>query len=145
MGTITRLIKNHSRINIAELVKEAVEDNKEDLVLSQLQQMIEGRTATGKKIGKYKNKKYKQKKFDLNPLAGYGNVDLKLQGYFHKGVKVFFFSTSFFFKSTDWKNDILTEKYGEDIWGLMPKKIKYISIKKVKPLVIKRILQKTFI
>jgi len=42
----------------------------------------------GTKIGKYKSEKYAAKKLAQNPLAGSGNVDLKLTGEYHEELFV---------------------------------------------------------
>lgn len=132
--TIDKLISNTKALNFDTIIGDVLHDNSQSLVLSQQQQMLRGETAeAGKKIGKYKNKSYRKKKFEMNVLAGYGNVDLRLTGIFQKSIKLYFFSKSFFFTSSDSKTKKLTGKYGEDIFGLNPKSRKPVIKDTVAP------------
>lgn len=127
MAGINKLIKNLTAVDFEQAISDALHDNAPALVKEQQDQMLHGENALGEKIGKYKNKYYRRKKFDMNPLAGYGNVDLKLKGEFQRNTKVFFFSRSFFFNSTDAKRDKLVGSYGEEIFGLNKKYTKQTS------------------
>jgi hypothetical protein len=132
--TIDRMINNVKSLNFNEVIGNALHKSSDDLVIAQQQQMLRGETAMqGQKIGKYKSKSYRKKKFDMNPLAGYGNVDLKLTGIFQKNIKIYFFSESFFLTSTDSKTAKLVGAYGEEIFGLSPKSRKPIITKKIAP------------
>jgi hypothetical protein len=133
MATIGRLINNLNSVSINTVVRDTLASNQDGLVAAQQKQMLQGKNSAGAIIGKYKNKKYRALKFNMNPLAGYGNVDLRLKGEFQRNIKVYFFSTSFFFKSTDSKYERLTEKYGEIIWGLNKKTTQEVSKKTIAP------------
>lgn len=66
----------------------------------------------------YVNLGYQRFKQKMNPKAK-GNVDLILKGAFSgnmfpKKKK----ERTFIFKSSDWKSEVLQEKYGEEIMGL---------------------------
>lgn len=132
--TIDKLIQNTQKLNFNQIIGDVLHDSSQSLVFAQQKQMLRGETVEqGKKIGKYKSKSYRKKKFDMNPLAGYGNVDLKLTGIFQKNIKIYFFSTSFFFTSTDSKTKKLTGDYGEDIFGLNPKSRKPVIKEDITP------------
>ncbi len=73
--------------------------------------------AKGEKIGKYRSSKYARVKNEMNPLAGLGNVDLKLTGAFHAGIKVTVNAETFTTESIDKKGPDLKAKYGE-VFGL---------------------------
>jgi hypothetical protein len=86
-----------------------------------------------KKIGRYASDDYAHKKYLINPLAGYDNVDLMVTGSF---VNSFFVRNAttrraFIFGAND-TND-LVGRYGKDILGLNQKwfenrqKEKYVS------------------
>jgi hypothetical protein len=128
-GGIRQLINNVKRLDVKDVIKEAVVKSEPKLLELQKKQWLRGETSiTGTKIGKYRSGKYyKRKKFNMNSLAGYGNVDLRLTGEFHRNTKIFFFDTSFFFKSTDWKHEKLTKDYGERIYGLNSKSIREVT------------------
>lgn len=121
MATIDKLIRNARQIDMERTVSDTMHATQGELVDAQQEQMLGGKDSEGERIGKYKNKYYRRKKFNMNPLAGYGNVDLRLTGEFYRNIKIFWFSSSFFFESTDEKNDRLVEKYGEDVFGLNKK------------------------
>lgn len=127
------MISSMKSLNFTEIIKEVVSDSKDDLVDIQKKQMLRGEASDGSKIGKYKNKYYRRKKFNLNPLAGYGNVDLRLTGEFQRNIKVFFFSDSFFFESSDSKSIKLQEMYGEEIYGLNVKSDKIVAKDIIQP------------
>ena len=133
MAGINRLISNLKSIDFAEAIADTLQKHSTELVGEQQDQWLHGENSQGEKIGKYKNKIYRRKKFDMNPLAGYGNVDLRLKKEFYRNTKVYFFSRSFFFTSTDDKKEKLTAKYGEEIFGLNKKYIKKTSKEIVQP------------
>lgn len=99
-------------------IPDAIVETKNELIEYQKSQMLHGLNAEGSKIGRYKNKDYARKKANMNPLAGYWQVDLRYRGEFHRNMDVKFFTNSFQVFSRDEKYDMLTEKYGETIWGL---------------------------
>lgn len=83
-------------------------------------QLFEGRDAKDQSLGGYANPRYAAFKQTLNPA---GVVDLKLTGSFYQG---FFANTDQFpvtFGSNDPKSEMLSEKYGQDIFGLNQNKL----------------------
>lgn len=74
-----------------------------------------------KKIGNYRSDSYAFRKNNLNPLAGFGNVDLMLTGAFANSLFPIKKTTGFIFESSDSKLGDLISKYGMDIMGLNQK------------------------
>lgn len=87
-------------------------------------QMTAGLTSENKKIGKYRSKEYADYKFQLNPFAGKGNVDLRLTGAFYRAKYVIIQGNKLISGSKDPKNDDLEDAYGEKIHGLNPANMK---------------------
>ena len=76
-----------------------------------------GDKPNGSLIGVYRSEAYRQYKLRKNPLAG-GDVDLIDTGKFSNQLFVKSLGErKFIFKSQDEKEDLLKEKYGEDIMG----------------------------
>lgn len=144
---ILALIARAESLNIKETMGEAMEDTSKDMVAAQKDQMLHGLKSTGKKIGKYRNPYYANKKYSMNTLAGKGNVDLKLKGTFQGETKVDIRGTSVVFYSTDnlptedgmGKADKLVSKYGDDIWGLSKPYAAEYSNESLGPEIIRRV------
>jgi hypothetical protein len=143
MGTIDRLINNVKTLNVTDVIAESMDATMSELVKFQKYQMLMGYRADGERIGKYRNKYYAAQKYKLNPLAGYGYVDLKLEGYFQGDifVDVRDMSKSVVFSSMDPKVNDLTEKYGDEIWGLRTETAQEYSVMYLQPEGVKRIRQ----
>lgn len=77
-----------------------------------------GKRPDGRKIGTYIDKSYSAFKNQINPLAGYGNVDLIVTGQFVNSFFVKPFGLGFIFDATDRKRGNLLGRYGGDIMGL---------------------------
>ena len=115
---LTQLKANLKSIDFEVIVGDALEKHKQKVIDYQQLQMLEGKKADGTQIGKYKNQYYANKKFMMNSLAGWGNVDLRLTNEFQRNINVRFFSKSMIIFSTDSKMETLVDKYGPDIFGL---------------------------
>lgn len=88
MASLFELRKRFENLNIDQLAKEAIKETREQLIDIQKDQLLHGERKDGSKIGRYKNSSYAAKKFSNNPLAGSGNVDLKLTGEYHEELFV---------------------------------------------------------
>ena len=107
--------------NLRKLGMGALMETREDYLNAQREQMLVGEDRNGEKIGDYRSKIYGEMKLVMNPRAG-GNVDLKLKGGFHEGLILRPKNERIFEEySLDWKNDMLSEKYGVSIFLLNPK------------------------
>jgi hypothetical protein len=119
MPGINAMIAKLNSVDLNEIIADSIEETKLDLNKVQKEQLLHGEGKNGR-IGRYRNHKYAEAKHRLNPLAGLGNVDLKLKGDYYKGVFVDVRSGSVVIESGDNKTAKLTEKYGENISGLNP-------------------------
>jgi hypothetical protein len=142
MGLL-KLIDNFKKLSVEQVAEESFTEVKEHAIDEQKAQMLEGKSSEGEIIGRYRNKSYAIIKHELNPLAGLGNVDLRLFGNYSKGITLTIESGKATFNSTDEKAGKLAEKYGEDlIYGLnIDHKSKFIR-EFLKPVFIKNIRNK---
>lgn len=118
MAVIEQLIKNLEAVDMNDVIEESVEATRDDLARLQKLQLLSGEKSDDTKIGKYRNKNYAAKKYAQNPLAGLGNVDLRLTGDFYSGIIIDPRDRAVIIDSDDPKTDALTKKYGKNIFGL---------------------------
>jgi len=118
MTTVEDLLERVDGLDIGFESSMSIEDTKEQLVLKQQMQMLQGLDSSGKKIGEYQSPVYAEAKHRLNPLAGFGNVDLRLTGAFFRDQFVDVRDDEYVIDSADEKADALVKKYGDDIFGL---------------------------
>lgn len=137
------MISRLEAMSITDIVGTAMENTQKRLTDAQRNQMLEGLDSNGKKIGKYKSKTYAAKKFAMNPLAGLGNIDLKLTGEFQAAILVDVRpdNQSLVFSSADEKTAMLVSLQGKDIFGLSTPFAKEYSAYFLKPEVIKLVKQ----
>lgn len=119
--TIQHLIRNTRTIKPTEVVGESIEATKQALIRLQRLQMLMGYRSDGKRIGKYRNKDYAVTKAVQNPLAGFGFMDLRLEGYFQNDIFVDVRENSMVFGSVNEKTPDLVNRVGETIFGLNAK------------------------
>lgn len=118
MVSIADLKARLSGLNINEVVGETLQENRITLIEKQKYQMLHGIDSEGHLMGKYKNQSYARKKFSMNPLAGFGNYDLRWKGEFQRQIDIKFFSTSMVFMSSDQKTEKLIGLTSLKIFGL---------------------------
>lgn len=118
MPTIDHLIRNLESVKMPDVIHDAVVETTDDMKRLQRFQMLTGEAADDTKIGKYRNPVYAKQKFAQNPLAGLGNVDLRLKGDFYREILVDARVNSVVIDSADEKTQALINKYGEEIFGL---------------------------
>lgn len=140
MAGINQMLERIKSVNVTEESATALDANAKEIIDLQKVQLLKGVKADGKKIGKYKNNSYAAKKFSQNPLAGFGNVDLKLTGDFAFGIFVDVRTQSFVIDSQDNKTDKIFKRYG-DPFGLN-KKSKVELIPPLKKTMVKNIKNK---
>jgi hypothetical protein len=139
MATIGHLIKNLEEVDINNVIEESMNDTVGSFARLQRLQMLSGKNSEGRRIGRYKNAAYARKKYQLSRLAGYGNVDLRLTGDFYRGVTVDPRSNSVVIDSGDYKTEILTDKYGEEIFGLNQEYAGEYSVNYLSPVAVEKI------
>jgi hypothetical protein len=115
---IDQLISNVESLDIKGLIRESVDENRDELIRLQKDQMLHGYDSLGKRIGKYKNKKYAIKKHALNPLPGLGFKDEKLTGSFQNEIFIDARNEGVVFSSLDEKTPDIIDREGENIFGL---------------------------
>lgn len=110
-----------NKSTMEQLVKEIVLSDKETLKERKINELERGLRPNEKRIGGYQNGEYANEKNQMNPLAGFGNVDLIYSGSFVSKLFLKSYSNNprgYIFDSTDSKTDNLVGKYGLDILGL---------------------------
>lgn len=118
MAKISDIKERVTKLDVSEVIENAIIDTQKDLVKYQKEQMLHGVRKSGKKIGKYKSPAYAKKKFQMNSKAGLGNKDLKLTGDFHSRVLVDVRGKEVIVSSDDPKTEKIVEREGDDIFGL---------------------------
>ena len=105
-----------------------------------IRQLIKQRWLLGKKpdgslIGKYRDFEYADAKEQVNPMAGFGNVDLIDTGNLWRKIEIFKQGDSFEIFSTDSKFNKIADKYGDENFNITDKEeeelINEISIKTI--------------
>jgi hypothetical protein len=115
MGKLRDYITHLRKVDLEEVARKAVADNDSLVIDMNTSQLMEGKDSEGNDLAPYRNPDYAAFKATLNPK---GVTDLKLSGDFHRG---FFLRKQQFpmtIESQDYKEERLTKKYGEQIFGL---------------------------
>lgn len=139
MGSITNSINRVRRIDFGLAISESVLETQKPLVFLQQDQLIHGIRSTGRKIGKYKNKKYASMKYKVDRRAGFGNINEFLTGSFQSEIYVVVSKKALKFTSADPKTDKIIKRDGKDIFGLTKENIEKYSRRDLAPKVIKKI------
>ena len=119
MSVINSIISNLYSIqeNIDVIIHDTLQETQEYLTDDIRSQLIKGVDATGHKFSpKYKNAKYAEKKFAMNPEPGLFNPDLKLSGNLHAGLFELLYEENILISSHVDYAGILEEKYGIEIF-----------------------------
>jgi hypothetical protein len=102
-----------------QALEKIVRQHEPEIVDANIEQLMDGKDAKGKKLPKYRNKKYAAKKKMLNPK---GVTDLKLTGDFHRQMHLENDNFPFTITSENWKTPLLLEKYdNNEIFGVSKK------------------------
>lgn len=114
--------------------------NESDILELAKHRMKQGAGVNGGYIGSYYFNEYSYFKYtEVNPLAG-GKVDLFLTGELYKGMRIIPYNGfSFKIMSNDWKYPMLSEKYGEEQFGLTSE-----QMKEVKEFAIEEVINKIY-
>ena len=117
--TASDLIENFEKMDLRDVAATSMRKTSVKYLDRNRLQMLEGKGRT-KPIGKYRSKEYAQFKASQNPMAGLGNVDLRLTGSFQDKMTFDITGDEIDVSSSDGKLEDLTKKYGEQIFGLNP-------------------------
>ena len=109
-----KYIKN----NIDDFILTAIKNTSTDLEDVQRDQMQVGENAEGKIIGKLRSADYAKRKKAKGGIAKLGLVDLKNTGDFYDAIFAKVESKFIEISSSDYKTNLLENKYGEIIFGL---------------------------
>lgn len=104
--------------NLQGNIVDSFNETSEDWVDLNREQMLNGINSDGELIGNYASAIYSEVKHRMNPLAGEGNVDLKLKGGFQDSEYAIAKGNEIFSNSSDYKNSALEKKYSKKIHGL---------------------------
>lgn len=98
-----------------------------------------GKRPDGNQIGKYSGGFYSLKKYKLNPLAGSGNVDLKLTGASERGEFIRQEAGGFVIDTNtpQWGYNII--RYGKDIRSVNQSDFEAIQAKRDAPILVRYI------
>jgi hypothetical protein len=121
MRTLSSLIQAVESLNLDNLMVKSMDQVSPTYLEQQKEQMSYAVKGTGQPIGKYGTAWYARKKNQMNPNAGYGNVDLKLTGSFYEAMEAKAQPEGMNIDSTDQKSQMLQQIYGNDIFGLFGK------------------------
>lgn len=124
------------KVDVNTVSEMTMEDAAPMLKKQQQLQMLQGLNQKGEKIGKYRNPKYAAKKNSLNPLPGFGFVDLKLTGAFQDAIVIDVRGERIVFEGADIKTEDLAKKYGETILGLNEESRGEV-VKEIRPVFVK--------
>jgi hypothetical protein len=113
-----RRIQTLTTERLEGFVDEIIISDTKTLTDEKIREFTYGEMPDGDKIGIYRDAEYAFFKKEINPLAN-GYVDLMLSRSFINGLHLDKTRRkTYTFNSTDWKRDILINKYGIDIMGL---------------------------
>lgn len=118
MADVMDMIENLNSLNIDKEAKVAIAKTTNDMVKLNQEQLTYGLRADGKKIGHYRNSEYAAMKNAMNPLPGFGFVDLILTGAFYESFEIDVNGDELERFATDSKADSLIDKYGDEVFGL---------------------------
>jgi hypothetical protein len=121
VSTIDDLYQAVDRIRLRDELPELIRQTGTEIALKVEAQLQKGEQSTGEKIKpEYGSPIYASKKYNLNPLAGYGTPDLKLTGEYYKGIGVAIISDTEYAIESDvpYANNNSLSKYGDNVLRL---------------------------
>ena len=142
MASIFQVAAIWDKIDFDTIVDESIKENEPEIIDAQVDQMRHGLKSDGSLIGQYATtpggglSEYAKAKFNQNPLAGEGNVDLILHGDFTGAIALEYDNDYIRPFSTDEKNDKLTtgqQGYGANVFGLIKEKLSELAQDLIKP------------
>lgn len=139
--TITDIKERVNSIDFLSIIENCMIDGQDVLTEMQRKQMLLGVNSLDRKIGKYKNKNYAEKKHAMNPKPGFGFKDLKLTGEFQRSIMVEPRDAEVIFTSNDEKTNEIVNREGSVIFGLTPKNREKYAIKHLEPKANRKIIK----
>jgi hypothetical protein len=118
MVTAAEMLRKFKAVQLPELMAETAEkDLTTPANLNRDQLFKQGVTADGGRLAPYKNKYYAQKKYEMNPLPGYGHPDAYLTGELQRELYVEIRGVTAVFDSTSDHAAFMIKRDGEGIFG----------------------------
>lgn len=120
MATITfgEMKRRVQAFKVMDEAADILSENTDAIVALDKEQMFHGLHGQGGQIGRYKDPEYAADKYEQNPAAGFGQVDLRLTGSFYDKMYARMNGSTLEISSTDSKTDKLAKKYGNAIFKL---------------------------
>lgn len=115
MVTVAEMLRRFNRVDLVTLTAEAMEQNEARIVYLNQTQLLEGKRKDGSSLGTYRPLTI-QKRLEKGRQVNF--VDLFDDGNFQDNMKLIMRGRDYNIQSSDWKNDMLQDKYGESIFGL---------------------------
>jgi hypothetical protein len=112
MATALDLLENIKKINLNEILKRSLNKTKDKIVEYNIEQLDIGEYSTGKKLPEYSAVSVEV--YEKQP----GSITLYDTGAFYEGINVKTRGDSYLISSSDSKNNMLIDDYGDDIFGL---------------------------
>lgn len=109
--------------NMGELIDRAVFDNETEIINLNTAQLSRGIDSLGKFLEEYASEEYAKFKKSIGSEAPLGTPNLKLDGNFYEGFRLFKDDDNYIIFSDDEKTNSLVFKYGSDIFGLTEESI----------------------
>ena len=147
--TIAELNRRFNTADLSKFAGEAVVKYEAEIVEANKDQLQDGELSNTQPIRpKYKSDWYARMKQTMNGKPDYGTPDLKKEGGFYAGFKVFLQGRyQYRISSTDWKTRILSsnspEGYSPEIFGLNQRNTREVGERYVQPDFVQRL--KTFL
>ena len=143
--TIAELNRRFNTADISKFAGEAVQKYEAEIVEANQDQLQDGELSNTQPIRpKYKSDWYARMKQTMNANPDYGTPDLKKEGGFYAGFKVFLQGRfQYRISSTDSKTSLLSDKYKPEIFGLNQRNTRDVGERYVQPDFIARL--KTFL
>lgn len=137
---------NHLRVAAAQqdkIILEVIEQQQHTILDLNISQLMGGYNSAGEVFGTYRPGPYRDLKERLNPAAG-GNVDTRLTGAFHNSFYIEADAFPIYVRARDYKEPRLTERYGEEIFGLTQENKKEAA-EELKPWIVEAIRTRVFL
>lgn len=133
--TIAELNRRFNNADLSKFAGEAVQKYEAEIVEANQSQLEDGELSTTQPIRpKYKSDWYAKMKQSMNGLPDYGTPDLKKEGGFYAGFKVFLQGRyQYRISSTDSKTSLLSDKYKPEIFGLNQRNTREVGERYVQP------------
>lgn len=127
MPTVSDLREKLKRLDFEIELEIAVETTSDTIINKQKDQLLHGLRADGKKIGKYRSRKYAEAKYGMNPLAGLGYMDWRLTQALYNDMYVRIQKGIIDIGSDDVKFEKLVDRFGDPMGLTEKSQVEYVG------------------